>query len=147
MLAETLALPDRFRIALLVRDYECDLQGVVNNAVYQNYLEHARHEFLKSRGIDFAALSAQGVNLVLVRAELDYRRSLRPGDAFEVRVRVEPEGRVRMVFAQEIVKADGTVALSARMTGTALDARGRPRIPEGLWDRLLEVESVASPAA
>ena len=126
-----------FSLAFQVRDYECDLQGVVNNAVYQNYLEHARHAFLKSRGVDFATLSAQGVDLVLVRAELDYRRPLRPGDAFEVRVRVEPEGRVRMVFVQEIVKADGTTVLAARMTGTALDARGRPRIPEGLWEKIL----------
>lgn len=127
-----------FRIPFQVRDYECDLQGVVNNAVYQNYLEHARHEFLKSRGVDFAALSAQGVNLVLVKAELEYKRSLKPGDAFEIRVHVEAEGRVRMVFVQEIVKEDGTVALTARMTGTALDARGRPRIPEGLWERILD---------
>ena len=130
-------MPERFRIAFQVRDYECDLQGVVNNAVYQNYLEHARHAFLKSRGIDFAALSAQGVNLVLVKAELEYKRSLKPGDTFEIRVHVEPEGRVRMVFVQEIVKDDGTLVLSARMTGTALDARGRPRIPEGLWEKIL----------
>ena len=50
-----------FTLELAVRDYECDLQGVVNNAVYQNYLEHARHEYLKSIGIDFAALTAQGI--------------------------------------------------------------------------------------
>lgn len=31
-----------FRIDLKVRDYECDLQGIVNNGVYFNYLEHAR---------------------------------------------------------------------------------------------------------
>lgn len=130
--------PSPFRVSFQVRDYECDLQGVVNNAVYQNYLEHARHEFLKSRGVDFAALSAQGVNLVLVKAELEYKRSLRPGDAFEIRVRVEAEGRVRMVFVQEIVKEGGTVVLTARMTGTALDARGRPRIPEGLWEKVLD---------
>lgn len=127
-----------FRIPFQVRDYECDLQGVVNNAVYQNYLEHARHEFLKSRGVDFAALSAQGVNLVLVKAELEYKRSLKPGDSFEIRVHVEAEGRVRMVFVQEIAKDDGTVVLTARMTGTALDARGRPRIPEGLWEQILD---------
>lgn len=140
-------MPEPFSLAFQVRDYECDLQGVVNNAVYQNYLEHARHAFLKSRGLDFAALSAQGVDLVLVRAELDYKRSLRPGDGFEVRVRVEPEGRVRMVFVQEIVKADGTLVLAARMTGTALDARGRPRIPQGLWERLLDAEPAVLPDA
>lgn len=39
-----------------VRDYECDLQGVVNNAAYLNYLEHARHEMLRLSGIDFAEL-------------------------------------------------------------------------------------------
>ena len=33
-----------------VRDYECDLQGIVNNAEYQHYLEHARHQFLRSVG-------------------------------------------------------------------------------------------------
>ena len=37
----------KFKIALPVRDYECDMQGYVNNAVYQNYLEHARHEYLQ----------------------------------------------------------------------------------------------------
>ena len=39
-----------FTLEMAVRDYECDLQAVVNNAVYQNYLEHARHEYLKSLG-------------------------------------------------------------------------------------------------
>ena len=33
-----------------VRDYECDLQGIVNNANYQHYTEHACHEFFLSRG-------------------------------------------------------------------------------------------------
>ena len=63
-----------------VRDYECDLQGVVNNGVYQNYLEHARHEFLQSQGINFAEVTAQGIHLVVTRAELDYKNSLISND-------------------------------------------------------------------
>ena len=43
-------------VEFTVRDYECDIQGVVNNTNYLHYLEHARHEFLISRGIDFIQL-------------------------------------------------------------------------------------------
>ena len=38
-------------LEFLVRDYECDLLGVVSNAVYQHYLEHARQEFMHAAGI------------------------------------------------------------------------------------------------
>ena len=45
-----------YELKMKVRDYECDLQGIVNNANYQHYLEHTRHEFLTSVGISFARL-------------------------------------------------------------------------------------------
>src|SRR5512133_4145549 len=93
-----------FTIEMAVRDYECDLQGVVNNAVYQNYLEHARHEYLKSIGIDFAALAAQKINLMVVRVEIDYKASLTSGDAFVVEVRPERLSPVRIGFRQEIYR-------------------------------------------
>lgn len=127
-----------FQIQLKVRDYECDLQGLVNNAVYQNYLEHARHEFLLSRGVDFAAMAARGEFPVVVRAELDYRKPLRPGDGFHVSVRCAMEGRIRMIFQQEIVRGDGVVMLQARFVTTVLDARGRPKIPDGIAQKLAD---------
>ena len=54
-----------------VRDYELDTQGVVNNSVYQNYLEHARHQFLKVMGINFNGLHANGVDAVVHKIELE----------------------------------------------------------------------------
>lgn len=45
-----------FELNMKVRDYECDMQGIVNNAIYQHYLEHTRHEFITKLGINFAEL-------------------------------------------------------------------------------------------
>ena len=110
-----------------VRDYECDLQGIVNNANYQHYLEHARHQFLKQLKVDFAALSAQGINLVVVRIELDYLWPLRSGDQFEVRSKVEQVSRLRFGFDQDIVRLpDERPILKGRVIGTAINAQGRP---------------------
>ena len=36
----------QFETRMEVRDYECDIQGIVNNANYLHYLEHTRHRFL-----------------------------------------------------------------------------------------------------
>ncbi len=126
-------MSDVFVLKLAVRDYECDLQGVVNNAVYQNYLEHARHEFLKRHGIDFAALSKAGTNLMVIRAELDYKGSLGSGDHFRVETRIQRQSRLRFLFLQEIFRANEDKALlSAVITGTAVNAAGHPMVAEEL---------------
>jgi len=125
-----------FIIALSVRDYECDLQGIVNNAVYQNYLEHARHEYLKEIGIDFAKCATEGINLVVVRVELDYRYPLTSGDTFTVETRMEKTSALRITFFQDIHRTlDGKLILQGKITGTALNKRGRPQMPEAL-DRI-----------
>lgn len=126
-----------FRLEMAVRDYECDLQGVVNNAVYQNYLEHARHEYLKTLGIDFAALTAQGINLVVTRVEIDYKTSLTSGDAFVVEVAMERTSPVRIVFQQTIYRQpERKLIVKAQVTGTALGVGGRPKLPPELTAHL-----------
>lgn len=128
---------DCFTLEMAVRDYECDLQGVVNNAVYQNYLEHARHEYLKTIGIDFAALTAQDINLVVTRVEIDYKTSLVSGDRFVVQVRPERVSPVRIGFRQNIYRLpDRKLVVTAMVTGTALNAKGRPQLPVELKDIL-----------
>ena len=50
----------QFELEMKVRDYECDLQCIVNNANYQHYMEHARHEFLEKAGIVHESYSPLG---------------------------------------------------------------------------------------
>ena len=47
-----------------VRDYECDIEGIVNNANYMHYIEHTRHLFLKQCGLSFAEMHAKGIDAV-----------------------------------------------------------------------------------
>lgn len=128
-----------FELALKVRDYECDMDHVVNNAVYLNYLEHARHEFLLTLGIRFGELSRLGTSLVVTRIEADFKASLVSGDDFMVRTSLLRKGRIRLQFDQEILRLpDRRLMLGAVVTGTALNARGRPEFPPEL-DKALEV--------
>ena len=119
-----------FEVELKVRDYECDMDHVVNNAVYLNYLEHARHELLESKGLKFGELSKRGISLVVTRIEIDYKGSLVSGDRFVIRSSLERNGRIRFLFNQSIHRiADNRLMLNAVVIGTALNARGRPEFP------------------
>lgn len=121
----------QFRLDLKVRDYECDIQGVVNNSVYQQYLEHARHEFLLDRGIKFVELAKNNINLVVVRAELDYKSSLQSGDSFWIGSNIQQASKLRFVFLQDVYRADDNkLMLQGKIIGTAVNERGRPTIPE-----------------
>ena len=81
-----------FRLSLKVRDYECDMQGIV---------------------------------IVVVRAELDYRKSLQAGDAFQVTVKAARPTPVRLVFEQSILhELDAPPILEARIICTAVNAAG-----------------------
>lgn len=124
---------EEFSIDLTVRDYECDMQGLVNHARYLHYLEHARHEYLLSRGLDFAKLTAEGIVVVVVRAEVDYRMSLRSGDRMRITVQPVQRSRIRLDFLQSITRLqDGAPAVEAIITTTAVDDRGRPYFPQSL---------------
>lgn len=110
-----------FAIEMCVRDYELDMQGIVNNSVYQNYLEHARHEFLNDQGIDFTDLTERGIILVVKNITMDFKISLRSKDKFKVHVETYKEGNLKLVFKQKIIRvADNKIALSANVTGVCL---------------------------
>jgi len=125
-----------FSLDFTVRDYECDLQGVVNNANYQHYLEHARHEYMVSKGISFADLHDEGIDRIVYRVEIDYKFPLRSRDKFAVRLALVREGNARLVFVQDIFRLpDEKHIASARVTGVATK-KGRPVAPGDLIPRL-----------
>ena len=92
-----------FEVKMKVRDYECDLQGIVNNANYQHYIEHTRHEFLLSAGISFARLHEEGVDPVVARLSMAFKTPLKSGDEFISKLYLKKEG-IKYVFYQDIFR-------------------------------------------
>ena len=127
----------QFKLEFSVRDYECDLAGMVNNASYLNYIEHTRHEFLQAHNIRFSELAQRGIYLVVVRMELDYLFPLRSGNRFYVALDIERISRLRIGFHQDIYRLpDEKPILRAKVIGSAVNDRGRPLLPKEIEEIL-----------
>lgn len=103
-----------YELKMKVRDYECDLEGIVNNANYQHYMEHTRHEFLLQAGISFAEMTAQDIISVVARITIAYKTPLRSRDEFLSCLNVRQEG-LRYIFSQDIYRLSD-MKLAARGT-------------------------------
>jgi len=114
-----------------VRDHELDRFGVVNNAVYQNYLEHARHAFLASRGISLTHLLEEKFRPVVTRIDLEYLLPLQSGDSFSVQLWLTRLTRMKFQFFQQIQNIPSMQSTTrAHVIGTFLGPDDRPVMPE-----------------
>jgi acyl-CoA thioester hydrolase len=107
-----------------VRDYECDLQGIVNNANYQHYLEHTRHEFLLSAGVSFADLHTQGIDPVVARITISFKTPLKSGDQFVSKLYLKKEG-IKYVFYQDIFRKEDNKIVVKAVVDTVCVVNGR----------------------
>ena len=104
-----------YETRMQVRDYECDIEGIVNNANYLHYAEHTRHLFLKERGLSFAEMHRKGVDAVVARMNLQFKTPLQCDDEFISKLAVEKEG-IKYVFHQYFYRAsDNALCFRGRM--------------------------------
>ena len=113
-----------YELKMKVRDYECDLQGIVNNANYQHDLEHTRHEFLCANGVSFAQLHAEGTDPVVARLTMSFKTPLRSGDEFISKLYLKKEG-IKYVFYQDIFRASDMKIVIKATVETVCIVNGR----------------------
>lgn len=117
-----------------VRDSELDAQGVVNNANYFTYMEHARHKIAKSIGLNFVEMAKNNQNIFLISSKIDFKYPLKSGEKFYVETTVALEGLVKFAFNQIVKKQDSTIAAIGFNICVCIDEnnKNRPYIPEQL---------------
>ena len=100
---KTIKSPYIYETEMEVRDYECDIEGIVNNANFLHYFEHTRHRFLHSTGLSFSEMHQKGIDAVVARMNLQYKTPLTCDDWFISRLWLEKQG-VRYIFHQDIFR-------------------------------------------
>lgn len=124
-----------FETRLEVRDYECDIEGIVNNANYLHYIEHTRHLFLKSKGVSFAKMHERGLDAVVARMTMQYKVPLRCDDVFISRLAVSKQG-VKFVFQQDLfLERDNVLCFRSTVDLVVMD-HGK-LVRESAYDELL----------
>ena len=76
----------KYYVDLTVRPYECDSYSHVNNAVYLNYLEFARMEYLHQIGFDYKGAVAAGYYLYVTHVDIHYKASAFLDDKLKIEV-------------------------------------------------------------
>ena len=121
-----------FETRLEVRDYECDIEGIVNNANYLHYIEHTRHLFLRSKGVSFAK---RGLDAVVARMTMQYKVPLRCDDVFISRLAVSKQG-VKFVFQQDLFRESDNVLCFRSTVDLVVMDHGK-LVRESAYDELL----------
>lgn len=125
-----------YKFEMKVRDYECDAQGIVNNANYQHYYEVVRHEFLEQHGLNFYELHESGVDAVVVSVYIRYKHSLRGANDFICTIdSIEREG-IRYIFNQKIVRLRDNKVCSTAKVEVACMVNGKVGKPQ-IFDEAL----------
>lgn len=127
-----------FRHHKKIYGYECDIYGHLNNSNYLQILEEARSEALTEMEVSIQYLREQGIQIFILRIELDYIRALQLEDTVEVCSFVRECNRLKAVWDQDIYDSAGELCFHARMTSVFARDCKAARIPEKLHQHFLK---------
>lgn len=134
-------------VRIRVRFCETDLMGIVHHGSYPAYLEAARVEWLRRRGVAFVDWASQGNHLAVVEMNLRYRAPARFDDELDVEATLTEIKAATVRFDYRVVRrGDATLVLEGWTLIAFVNDAGVPRrvTPEGR-EVLLKAEGEVAP--
>lgn len=124
---------------LRVRYGETDQMGIVHHSEYINYLEIARIEYLRARGMSYQELEDKGYGLPVVSIDINYKKPAKYDDELNLHTSLIEKGRCKLVFQTTIKNSEDILVCSAKVTLVCvkLDLFKPTALPEFLVDLIL----------
>lgn len=107
---------ERFRYRVRVQYQDTDQAGVVHHAAYLRFMEQARVELLRERGVNYRRFEEEvGKGIPVVEVQVRYRQPARFDDALELETWVSICNRAKLVFEYRVWR-DETLLTEASIT-------------------------------
>ncbi|MEM7404869.1 MAG: tol-pal system-associated acyl-CoA thioesterase [Pseudomonadota bacterium] len=121
--------PPSFTWPVRVYYEDTDAGGIVYYANYLRFMERARSEWLRALGVSHRELrDANGLQLVVARADTHYRRPAELDDELTVTVKVERVRRASLDLRQDVTRGGDELLCTSRVQVACMDAANhRPR--------------------
>jgi acyl-CoA thioester hydrolase len=131
-------------VRLRVRFYETDLMGIVHHGSYVGYLEVARVEWLRRRGVTYASWAQRGLHMAVVDLTLRYRAPARFDDEIDVEVALGEWRAASIRFDYRVLRAaDGLLLAEGSTRLACVDDKGAlKRVHDEMADVLARGEQV-----
>ena len=111
---------------LRVRFAETDQMGVAHHSAWIVWLEEARVEWLRERGLSYRELEDSGTSLAVSEVQVRYRSAARFDDLIQIRARLEESRSRSFRFSYTVIRtSDGTLLADAVTRHTPVDRDGR----------------------
>lgn len=111
--------------------------GVAHHAAYVVWLEAARVEWMRDRGLSYRELEASGVSMAVSGLELRYRRAARFDDVLRVDCRLVALRSRYGRYAYRLLNEQDELVASGATDHVPTDRRGRAiRLPSAWLDAL-----------
>ncbi len=110
-------------VRVRVRFGETDLMGIVHHANYVSYMEVARIEWLRRRGVTYADWAAHGMHLPVVELSVKYRSPARFDEEIDVHVSLAEVGAASVRFDYRLRAPDGRLYAEGSTRLACIDAQ------------------------
>lgn len=125
-------MTDLLTSTVTVASYELDSFGHVNNAVFLNYLEKARCDFMRHKGLKFDDFFQWNKFPLVVRVNLEYKFPAKTDDVLDIEGWINSHTATSFTMQYKVTNRDSLrVVLTGETVHVFVDGNNRPcRIPE-----------------
>ena len=121
--------PADFKFPVRVYYEDTDAGGIVYNANYLKFLERARTEWLRARGVEQDEWLGRGIAFVVRHIDIDFHRAARFNQMLQVSCALQELKRASVIFTQQIENESSQLVVSARATIACVNLDGmRPTV-------------------